>query len=172
MISVFLSKLLTSRQANFTEESISIFDLMFSMQPLESLVDLQKSVEDNLGKKGTDLMYDFGKKISSALIDHFKTRFKLKGEQIREVWINMFSLSGFGKLEVVKFSPSSAVFQTNSSSIAKIYSEKYKRAKGPVCSIISGMLEIYFQEMTGKNIKCKETSCMAMGKQFCTFEIS
>lgn len=172
MISVFLSKLLTSRQANFTEENISIFDLMFSMQPLESLVDLQKSIEDDLGKKGTDLMYDFGRKISSALINHFKTRFKLKGEQIREVWLNMFSLSGFGKLEVVKSAPNSAIFQTNTSSIAKIYSEKYKRSKEPTCSIISGMIEAYFQEMTGKKAKCKETSCMSMGKQFCTFEIS
>lgn len=172
MISVFLSKLLTSRQANFTEENISIFDLMFAMQPLESLVDLQKSVEESFGKKGIDLMLDFGRKISTALISHFKTRFNLKGEQLREVWLNMFSLSGFGKLEVVKFDSNSAIFQTNSSAIAKIYSSKYKKAKQPTCSIIAGMLEAYFQEITGKKVKCKETGCMATGKQYCTFETS
>lgn len=171
MISVFLSKLLTSRQANFTEEDISIFDLLFAMQPLESLVDLQKSLEKSLGKKGTDLMTDFGRKISTALINHFKARFRLKGEQLREVWLNMFSLGGFGKLQIVKFDSKSAIFQTNSSSIAKVYMSKYKRSAQPVCSIISGMLEAYFQEVTGKKFKCKETTCMATGKQFCTFEI-
>jgi predicted hydrocarbon binding protein len=172
MISVFLSKLLTSRQANFTEENISIFDLLFAMQPLESLVGLQKSVEDSLGKKGSGLMLDFGRKISTALINHFKTRFNLKGEQLREVWLNMFSLSGFGKLEIVKFDHKSAIFQTSSSTIAKIYLSKYKRIKQPVCSIISGMLEVYFQEITGKKVKCKETGCVANGKKFCTFEMS
>lgn len=172
MISVFLSKLLTSRQANFTEENISIFNLFFTLQPVESLVDLQKNLEDKFGKRGEEVISNFGRKISSTMIDHFKKNFKIEREHLKDLWLNMFSLSGLGKLNIVKFDSKSAIFQTDSSSIAKIYLSKYKKSKEPVCHLISSMLEVYFEEVTGKKVKCRETSCVAARQKFCTFEIS
>ncbi|MDI6798942.1 MAG: hypothetical protein QMD12_03045 [Candidatus Aenigmarchaeota archaeon] len=158
MISVFLSKLLTSRQANFTDENISIFDLFFTMQPIESLVELQRSIEKQYERKGLEIMLNFGKNISHTIISHFKKRFDMKGDQLKNVWLNMFSLSGFGKLELVKLESNSAVFQTDSSTIAKIYLSKYKQQKQPVCTIICGMLESYMKEITGK--------------KYCVFELT
>jgi predicted hydrocarbon binding protein len=171
MLSVFLSKLLTSRQANFTEEGIQIFDLPFNMQPVESLVDLQKMIEDKLKKKSAELLIEFGRHISGSMITHFKTRFGLRGNYLRQVWLDMYSLSGFGKLDILRFDDKSAFFQTENSAIAKTYVEKYGQRKEPVCQIICGMLEVYFKEVTGKKAKCVETGCIATGKKYCTFEI-
>jgi len=170
MISVFLSKLLTSRQASFTEENISIFDLFFAMQPIKSIVELQVDIEKKY--KDNELVTNFGRRISDAMLDHFKSRFGMKGEQLKSIWINMFGLSGLGKLEVLKLDNHSALFQTNSSTIAKIYLSEFGKQKKPVCSIICGMLESYIKEITGKQAKCKETSCVATGKKQCVFELS
>lgn len=170
MISVFLSKLLTSRQANFTDENISIFDLFFIMQPIKSLVELQREIEKKY--EDEELIKNFGRKISKAMLDHFKTRFGMKGNQLKNIWINMFCLSGLGKLEIVKLDDHSAMFQTDSSTIAKIFLNEYGKQKKAICSIICGMLENYIQEITGKKAKCKETSCLATGKKQCIFEVS
>ncbi|HKZ45598.1 MAG TPA: 4-vinyl reductase [archaeon] len=170
MISVFLSKLLTSRQASFTEENINIFDLFFAMQPIKSIVELQVDIEKKYNDE--ELVTNFGRKISDAMLDHFKTRFGMKGEQLKSIWINMLGLSGLGKLELVNMDKDSAMFQTNSSTIAKMYLNEFGKQKKPVCSIICGMLESYIKEITGKQAKCKETSCMAAGQKQCVFEIS
>lgn len=170
MISVFLSKLLTGRQASFTEENISIFDLFFSMQPIKSLIELQAEIKKKY--KDEELLKEFGKNISDAILGHFKTRFEMKGEQLKNVWLNMFNLSGLGKLEIVKIDNHSAIFKTDSSTIAKTYLGKYGKQKNPVCQIICGMLESYMKEITGKKAICKETNCVATGKQQCFFELS
>jgi len=140
MISVFLSKLLTSRQASFTDKDISIFDMMFAMQPIESLVELQKELEKKFGKEGEQLMVEFGRTISDNIMNHFKKKFSLKGKRLESIWFNMFGLSGLGKLEVIKMDSKGARFQTDSSTIAKIHLSKFKKSKKPVCLIISGML--------------------------------
>lgn len=171
MISKFLSKLLFGRQADFTEENIKILELFFVMQPVKSLIKLQVTLEKKFGEKGRKMMKEFGKNISSTLIKHLKSRVKLNKEQLRKVWLDMFSLSGFGKLEVVKLDSHSAIFQTNSNEFARQFL-KHKKQKKPVCLITQGMLEGYVKEITGKNVKCNETSCIARGKKFCTFEFS
>ncbi|MDI6807295.1 MAG: 4-vinyl reductase [Candidatus Aenigmarchaeota archaeon] len=170
MISVFLSKLLTSRQASFTEENINIFDLLFVMQPVESLVELQREIEKS--KKRSKVIINFGRKISELILKHFKTRFGMEKEELKSIWLNMFSLSGFGKLEVVKISSNSATFRIDSSTIAKIYLRRYGKQKKSVCSIISGMLESYVEEITGKLAKCRELNCLAKGEKYCIFEVS
>jgi len=171
MISVFLSKLLTSRQASFTDKDISVFDLLFAMQPIESLVELQKELEKKLGKEGEQLMVEFGRMISDDIIKHFKKKFNLKGKRLESIWLNMFGLSGLGKLEVIKMDSKEARFQTDSSTVAKIYLSKFKKSKKPVCLIISGMLESYTKEVIGKRAKCIETTCVAQGKKYCVFEM-
>ena len=172
MISGFLSKLLTGRQASFSEENISIFELLFAMQPVKSIVGFQRDLERTYKDEGRDMMIGLGRNISDEIIGHFKKKFKMERSQLKNTWSNMFSLGGFGKLQLVKFGPHAAIVQTESSAIAKIYLNEFGRQKNPVCLIICGMLESYFKELTGKKAKCKETTCMANGNRYCTFEVS
>ena len=72
MISAFLSKLLTTRQASFTEDGIEIFDLNFNMQPLLSMVKFQNETKD--GAK----MERLGYFISESIVNHFKKNSSLK----------------------------------------------------------------------------------------------
>jgi predicted hydrocarbon binding protein len=165
MISAFLSKLLTTRQASFTEDEIDIFDLNFSMQPLTSLVDFQKEIID---KK---LMERLGYLISESIISHFKKRFAIEEKKISNLWTNLFDISGFGKVEVVDMTKDKTILKLGKSNFAKLYTEKYGIQKEPVCHIIIGMFKNLIEKTSGSKVEAKETSCIAMGNKVCTFEL-
>ena len=165
MISPFLSKLLTTRQASFTEEEIEIFDLNFSLQPLSSLVRFQKETND---KK---VMKKLGYLISESIILHFKKRFAIEEKKLVNLWTKLFDISGFGKLDVVDIREDRAILKIEKNNFAKLYIEEYGVQKEPVCHIISGIFKNFVERSTGKKVKVKETSCIAMGNKVCTFEM-
>jgi predicted hydrocarbon binding protein len=165
MISAFLSKLLTTRQASFTEEGIDIFDLNFSMQPLPSLVEFQNEIAD---KK---LMERLGYLVSESIISHFKKRFAIEEKKISHLWTNLFDISGFGKVEVVDITKDRTILKMEKNNFAKLYVEKYGMQKQPVCYIIVGMFKNFIEKTSGKKVEAVETSCIAMGNKVCTFEI-
>ncbi|MBD3156033.1 MAG: hypothetical protein GF368_05270 [Candidatus Aenigmarchaeota archaeon] len=164
MISSFLSKLLTTRQASFTEKGIEIFELNFSMQPLAALVEFQKEVTP---KK----MERFGYLMSDSVINHFKKRFAIEEDKISNLWTGLFNVSGFGKLHVVSMSDKEATFEIKDNNFAKLYQSKYGEQKEPVCYLICGILKNLFEKTTGKKASCKETICIAEGKTSCSFEL-
>jgi len=165
MISTFLSKLLTTRQASFTEDEIDIFDLNFSMQPLPSLIDFQKEITD---KK---LMERLGYLISESIISHFKKRFAIEEKKISNLWTNLFDISGFGKVEVVDMTKDKTILKLGKNNFAKLYMEKYGIQKEPVCYIIVGIFKNFIEKTSESKVEAKETSCIAMGNKVCTFEI-
>jgi len=165
MISAFLSKLLTTRQASFTEEGIEIFDLNFNMQPLLSLVRFQNETKD--GEK----MEKLGYFISESIIAHFKKRFAIEEKKISNLWTNLFDISGFGKVEVVDMTKDKTILKLGKSNFAKLYTEKYGIQKEPVCHIIIGMFKNLIEKTSGSKVEAKETSCIAMGNKVCTFEL-
>jgi len=165
MISAFLSKLLTTRQASFTEEGIDIFDLNFSMQPLMSLVDFQNEVKDK------ELMQRLGYLISESIISHFKKRFAIEEKKISNLWTNLFDISGFGKVETVDVTKERTILKISNSNFAKLYAEKHGKQREPVCHLITGIFKNFVEKTTGKKVEVKETSCIAMGNRVCTFEL-
>lgn len=165
MISAFLSKLLTTRQASFTEKEIEIFDLNFSMQPLLSLIDFQKELKD---KK---MMERLGYLISESIISHFKKRFAIEEKKISNLWTNLFDMSGFGKMQVVDVTENRTILKVDNNNFAKLYTEKFGIQKEPVCHIIAGIFKNFVEKTTGKKMEVEETSCIAMGNKVCTFEL-
>jgi len=165
MISAFLSKLLTTRQASFTEEGIDIFDLNFSMQPIMSLVEFQNEVKDK------EMMQKLGYLISESIISHFKKRFAIEEKKISNLWTNLFDISGFGKVEVVDMTKDKTILKLGKNKFAKLYMEKYGIQKEPVCYIIVGIFKNFIEKTSGSKVEAKETSCIAMGNKVCTFEL-
>jgi len=165
MISAFLSKLLTARQASFTEDEIEIFDLNFCMQPMSSLIDFQNEI------KNKEMMEKFGYLISESIISHFKKRFAIEEKKITNLWKNIFDISGFGKMEVVNVTENVNILKIAKNNFARLYSEKYGKQGEPICHIISGIFKNFVEKTTGKKVEVKETSCIAMGNKVCTFEI-
>ena len=165
MISAFLSKLLTTRQASFTEEGIDIFDLNFTMQPLLSLVKFQNETKD--GEK----MEKLGYFISESIISHFKKRFAIDENKMTNLWTNLFNISGFGKVEVVDVTKEKTILKLENNNFAKLYMKQYEVQKKPVCHLLAGIFKNFIEKTSGKKVECKEISCIAMGNRVCTFEI-
>jgi len=164
MISPFLSKLITTRQATFTDEEIEIFELKYFLLPLQSLVDLQQKIQDKT------VMEDLGYFISNSIIDHFKKKYAMDESKIVDIWTKLFDLSGFGKLEIVSLNEKEGVFQIKNNNFAKIYASKHGQQKEPVCHIIRGVLKNVYERTQGKKVECKELQCIAAGKNVCTFK--
>ena len=165
MISAFLSKLLTTRQASFTEKEIEIFDLNFSMQPLLSLVKFQNETKDGVK------MEKLGYFISESVISHFKKRFAIEEKKMTNLWTNLFNISGFGEVKVVDITKDRTLLKLESNNFAKLYTEHYGKQKEPVCHLLAGIFKNFIEKTSGKKMECKEISCIAMGNRVCTFEL-
>ena len=48
----------------------------------------------------------------------------------------------------------------------------YKRVKRPVCYVLSGMLAGILEPIVKVTLECRETKCIAVGSDFCEFELS
>ncbi len=165
MISAFLSKLLTTRQASFTEKEIEIFDLNFSMQPLLSLVKFQNETKD-----GTK-MEKLGYFISESIISHFKTRFAIEEKKMTNLWTNLFNISGLGEVKVVDITKEKTILKLESNNFARLYAKEYGIQKQPICHLLTGIFKNFIEKTSGKKVDCKEISCIAMGNRVCTFEL-
>ena len=165
MISAFLSKLLTTRQASFTEDGIEIFDLNFNMQPLLSLVKFQNETKD--GEK----MEKLGYFISESIISHFKKRFAIEEKKMTNLWTNLFNISGLGKVQVVDITKERTILKVESNNFARLYTKEYGIQKKPTCHLLAGIFKNFIEKTGGKKVKCKEISCISMGNRVCTFEL-
>jgi len=165
MISAFLSKLLTTRQASFTEKEIEIFDLNFSMQPLLSLVKFQNETKDGV------MMGQLGYFVSEAIISHFKKRFAIEEQKMTNLWTNLFNISGLGKVQVVDITKERTILKLENNNFARLYTKEYGIQKQPVCHLLAGIFKNFIEKTSGKKVECNEISCIAMGNRVCTFEL-
>ncbi|MHA1606490.1 MAG: hypothetical protein ACTSWP_02945 [Candidatus Freyarchaeota archaeon] len=107
-----------------------------------------------------------------------ESREKLGAKGVVEYFLNLLSIMGSGRAELVDFSESRVSFRMYSS----LYGEdvgNYLKAKGleprPVCPygyVVEGILN-YFAEKEGKpsTFTSEETKCIANGDEFCEFII-
>jgi len=165
MMSAFLSKLLTTRQASFTEEEIEIFDLNFTMQPLLSLVKFQNETKDGVR------MGKLGYFISESIVSHFKKRFAIEEKKMTSLWTNLFNISGLGKVDVVDVTKERTILKLEKNNFAELYKREYGIQKQPVCHLLTGIFKNFIEKTAEKKVKCKEISCIAMGNRVCTFEL-
>ena len=165
MISEFISKLLLTKQASFTDKEIEILDLNFSMQPLLSLVKFQNETKDE------ERMERLGYFFSEAIVSHFKKRFAVEEKDMTNLWTNLFNISGFGKVQVVDMTKEKTILKLEKNNFAELYTKEYGIQKKPVCHLISGIFKNFIGKTTGKKVECKEISCVAMGNRVCTFEL-
>lgn len=165
MISDFISKLLLTKQASFTDKEIEILDLNFSMQPLLSLVKFQNEIKD--GERMEKLGYFF----SEAIISHFKERFAVEEKNMANLWTNLFNISGFGKVQVVDVTKEKTILKLERNNFADLYTKEYGVQKQPVCHLLAGIFKNFIEKTSGKKVECREISCTAMGNRVCTFEL-
>jgi len=176
MLSGFMKRLLMARQAQFVEGDVKLFNRPYFLNPVEHHVILFAKLEKTYGEKGTAILYDSGKDASKAMVAYFMQKFSMgPGEELLNLWKNVFESSGLGELEIVALKPKEgrAVMRLKTSPFAKQYLEAAGRRKTPVDYHIAGMIAGLIESMSKKkNLSCEETKCIVAGAPFCEFVCS
>jgi len=173
MISPFLRKLLLARQASFEAGEIKILEKHFYMQPIFDIVAFQHDGKKEFGKKMLKIMYENGASTGRDTVEHFKRVLGVKKNQLLDLWIDWVNMYGIAQLEIVDINEKKleARVRSKKSSFAREYMNRYGIQKEPVDYILSGAIAGFFSKYFGKDVKCKETNCIARGEKTCQFVV-
>ena len=84
----------------------------------------------------------------------------------------IFEIYGLGNLEILDLNnkDKKAILRITNSTMAKMQLKRTK-SKTPVCTLTAGILAGIFSHIFGKNVDCKEKTCLAKGQEFCEFNV-
>jgi len=116
-------------------------------------------------------MEKLGYFFSEAIISHFKKRFAMEEKKMTSLWTDLFNISGFGKVQVVDITKEKTILKLEKNNFAELYTKEYGIQKQPVCHLLTGIFRNFIEKTSGKEVECKEISCVAMGNRVCTFEL-
>lgn len=167
MISSFFKKLLLSRTVEIDSGEFKLFNTNFFLGSVKSHYLLREELKK---KNSLDILYMFGERISKDILEYFKKIGGGKEESVK-FWLNMINLAGFGEIEILEINPknTSAAIKCKNSPIAREYFRLNKSEM--VDETLSGIIGGFFKEWFGKEIICKEISCVAKRNNHCQFEI-
>ena len=174
MLSGFIKRLLMARQAQFVEGDVKIFAMPFLLSPVDHHVVLYGKLKGAC-KNPELVLFETGKDTAKIMVSYFKKKFSMgKGTELVNLWKNIFDSSGYGELQIIalKAGEGKAIFQIKNSAFAKQYLAANGRPGKPIDHHIAGLLAGFMSEMTGKDVKCEETKCIASGGPYCEFVIS
>jgi predicted hydrocarbon binding protein len=156
-----INKLRLARQLTFEEGQITLLGKPTVMMiPAETLMELQNGFLQSDPLK----LYEIGK--HAGLDFHgLISQYAHDAPHIMKFGVQVFNLSGFGKLETVQldYDNCRGIFYIKDSVFAKVKSET------PVCHYIRGMLTGFMQKTISLDIEGVEKSCMSQGHQLCEF---
>jgi predicted hydrocarbon binding protein len=135
----------------------------------ETLIVLQKLVEEELGEKASQILFKSGFAGGSLSSKKYRDVFKLSNEDIIHFIIEMGSHIGWGRfeLEELDLSLKRLVVRVYHSAFA----ESYGTSPTSVCHFIRGVLSGMASVIFEKEIEAKELSCLAKNDTSCRFEI-
>jgi predicted hydrocarbon binding protein len=173
MMSRFLRKLLLARRASFEEGEIKILEKHFYMLPIFDIMAFQHDSKKKIGTKILKLMYKNGKLTAEDTVAHFE-KLGVKKGQLINIWINWVNMYGIAYLEIIHINNEKPEVRIRSkkSPFAKEYLKRYGKQKEPVDYILSGAIAGFFSKYFGKDVECKEVSCVAKGEKYCQFVIT
>lgn len=185
-LSSLLQKLLFVNQYSVKDGSIKVLGTDFIMLDASDLLVLQgidKTKMYNTIKKSS-------KENMKSLVTHAEVYKNIKGQSLRNIaeiskkigksdegvikaLQDIFEIYGLGKLHVLDIDNEgkSAILRIDKSTLAR-EQMKSGRSKGPICTLTAGILAGIFSYIFNKNVDCVETECLAMGKDYCSFEVS
>jgi predicted hydrocarbon binding protein len=139
----------------------------------EVIVSIQKQLEQTVGGSAKGIVYLSGERSSEAGLRFFGalTRGPLQPltlEGARRI-IGVAAVVGWGRTEILIFDPKEGRFALamQNSPIARAYGP----AKKPVCHFLAGWIAGIGRLLTGKELLCEETACLAQGRDRCEFEL-
>ncbi len=161
-----VTKLILHRQLKMEKGEINLLGQRIVMLPMISLVQLQKKLEDdgyqyNIYK----LLKEFGINWAKDLA----TKYKFKSSDIFEWGSKSVTLAGWGDVLVVSADVENKVIKFRLMNSAVV--EFYGKSEVPVDHFFRGMVAGAMSAVYGVDMDCVETSCKALGAQFCEFVV-
>lgn len=156
---------------NFIPEKGGLFykDVRYLLIRPETLVAFQKATEGELGEKASRILFQGGLIGGTLSSKRYREIFGLSDQKLIHFMMEMGSQIGWGRFELERFDSNQMYL------LVKIhhspFAEAYGPSSSPVCHIIRGILGGMGSVIFNKEIEAKELSCMAMGDEYCRFEI-
>lgn len=158
-----------TRQINFDEGNIDIFNINFVMQPAFEQVYLNELFFQKLGDDGKSVLYDFGKNCAIEMNDQIFNKFKVDGTESLNLWQSIIELSGNAKINSITNRDGRIVILAKSTLAQKLKEKNSKIIESKADYFLSGFFSGAFSKIYGKNLYCRETKCMVEGEATCTF---
>ncbi len=176
----FFTKLMESGQLRIDDNGhIILFgEYMFLLPagPAVKLMDLLK--KEVGGKKAGKIIMKLGEYQVEMAAQRYLKRFGLKEVDRKKIFdftSNIIkNILGWGDIvfDYVSFEEKKARIFVKSGAFPLKYKLLYKKSsRSPVCYWLAGILRKHFSVIFGKEMKIKETKCLACGNNFCEFQV-
>lgn len=159
-----VSNLLLHNQLKFEKGRIWIFGRPSSMLPTDSVVSIQKELEQ---KNLENLIYFATKKSGYIWFDEMNKVYKLKGTDVFAWGSDIVTLAGWGEalLKQRNDEKKQVVFELKNSVVVDLYG----KAENCVDHVFRGLLCGAMEKIYSEKLDCVETTCRAKGDGLCEF---
>ncbi|MEM2133602.1 MAG: 4-vinyl reductase [Candidatus Jordarchaeaceae archaeon] len=148
---------------------VSILGWNHIITPIQTLILFIKAIEKQHNQEESrKILLELGKQVGrgAALLIKSESQ-KNNKNQLSEV-LKYNTVSGWGRVISIEGSVDTGKLKiTGISTIAL----SYTHSERPVCTFVAGALVGILQVITNKEWICKETKCMAVGNDYCEFEL-
>lgn len=159
------------KELKFVPEKGGFFynEVRYLMIRPETLATFQKAIEEEIGEKASQILFESGFQGGSLSSKRYREVFGFSDEEIVRFMMEMGSQIGWGRFELERFDSAKKRF------VVKVYHSPFAEAYGsspkPVCHMIRGVLGGIASVVFGREVEPKESSCLAMGDGCCRFEV-
>lgn len=147
--------------------------------PVNVFVNLREELKERAGPAmARDVLFEVGRLRSLAGAESLSKKPVIGyggarpflGKPLAQLVIDLWRMTGWGNYKLSRYDESRAVLY-GTTPTARAYLERFGPSKEPVCDLICGMLAGGMEMVYHKPYDCIETTCAAMGKPTCTFEL-
>jgi hypothetical protein len=155
----------------FTPEKGGLFykEVRYLLIRPEVLATFQKEIEKELGDRADRILFESGFQGGSLSSKRYREVFHFSEVEIVHFMIEMGPQIGWGRFELKGVDLMKRKFSV------RVYHSPFAEAYGPspkpVCHFIRGVLTGMASVVFGNEAEVKEWPCMAMGNEYCGFQL-
>ncbi len=148
---------------------ISFNQVRYMLIRPETLIAIQKAMEEAIGVEAGNILFQGGLAGGRLSGRRFKEGFEQSDKDYLRFFAKMGTSIGWGRFRVLSYEPGSKefIFSVNNSPFVA----SYGKSSTPVCHLLRGVLAGLGESMFGVIMEAKETSCAAMGRGECVFQV-
>lgn len=168
-ISFYLDEL-EDGQVFYQKGEVSILGTKTLVFPISFLASLLKTLENNIDYElYRKIVLEIGVKFGAKNVRAVESEFKLKDDRLLISTLRYAGARGYAKLLDVEGELKSGRIKIR---IHSWLAEEWGKSNKPVCVLIAGGLQGIVEEVSSKKWICKETRCIAMGDDYCEFDLT